>query len=389
MFSKRTDWKLAPNSFARAQQEFLGSGRELLDLTASNPTRVGLTFQGTAIRNALASPEVLDYDPQPQGLYRARAAVAGYYREQELSPAVVPESVLLTTGTSEGYAHIFRLLCNYEEEILVPKPSYPLFEFLADLEDVKLIPYPLIYDHGWQADFSSVATAAGPRTRAIVLVHPNNPTGSYVSTRERELLNDFCRTRDLALIVDEVFLDYAHDGKPRSSFAANQPVLTFTLSGLSKLSCLPQMKASWLVSSGPAEKLEVARARLEVIADTYLSMNTPVQAALPLLLEQRKIMQPLVLNRVRRNLEVLDLELGKQKACQRLEVEGGWYGILRVPAVRPDDDLAVEVLRTTAVLVHPGHFYDISGDGHLVLSLITPEETFRTGIGRVLEMLNR
>jgi aspartate/methionine/tyrosine aminotransferase len=389
MFSRRTDWKLAPNSFAQAQQEFLRSGRELLDLTVSNPTRVGLNFQGAAIRDALASPEVLDYDPQPHGLQKARTAVAGYYGEQKLLPEVLPESLLLTTGTSEGYAYIFRLLCNYEDEILVPKPSYPLFEFLADLQDVRLIPYPLIYDHGWQADFSSLQRIAGPRTRAIVLVHPNNPTGSYISPRERALLNDFCHDRDLALVVDEVFLDYAHDGRPRASFAANQPVLTFTLSGLSKLSCLPQMKASWLVTSGPADKVDAARARLEVIADTYLSMNTPVQAAFPVLLEQRKNMQPLVLDRIKRNLGVLDSELGKQEACERLELEGGWYGILRAPAVQSDDDLAVEILRTTSVLLHPGHFYDISGEGYLVLSLITPEEDFRKGVGRVLTRLNR
>jgi alanine-synthesizing transaminase len=272
----------------------------------------------------------------------------------------------------------------------VPKPSYPLFEFLADLQDVKLVPYPLIYDHGWQIDFPSLYKAVNHRTRAVVVVHPNNPTGSYVGAEERIALNAFCREYNLSLVVDEVFLDYALDGSPRPSFVVNQEVLTFTLSGLSKISGLPQMKLAWLVTSGPEDedKVQAALGRLEVIADTYLSMNAPIQLATPVLLEQRKYIQPLLLDRVRLNLQELDRQLAKQKACQRLEVEGGWYAILRVPVTQSDEDLAIELLRQASVLVHPSHFYDFPGDGYLVVSLITPAKDFHTGIERTLGHLN-
>lgn len=318
-----------------------------------------------------------------------------------------------TTSTSEGYSYIFRLLCNPGDELLVPKPSYPLFEFLADLEDVKLVPYPLIYDHGWQMDFPSLEKALTPRTRGVVVVHPNNPTGSYVQAHELSLLNAFCREHGagkggsgnegssksasdksgsgdgcLALIVDEVFLDYAHDAKPRQSFTANQEVLTFTLSGLSKVSALPQMKVAWIAVSGPPHETVTALARLEVIADTYLSMNAPLQWATPVLLDQRKSLQAQLLDRVRGNLVELDRQLATQKTCERLAVEGGWYAILRVPVTKSDEDLSIELLQKKSVLVHPGHFYDFPSDGYLVLSLITQAAEFGAGVGRILELLN-
>src|SRR5580693_351550 len=244
MFSHRTDWKLSPNRFTQAQQELRAAGREVLDLTISNPTRAELHYDAENILQALVNPQAMDYDPQPKGLRSAREAVAGYYGKQHND--IDPESIVLTTSTSEGYSYVFRLLCNVEDEILVPKPSYPLFEFLADLQDVKLVPYPLLYDHGWQIDFPSLYKAVNHRTRAVVVVHPNNPTGSFVADEERRALNQFCREYNLALIVDEVFLDYPHDGGLRPTFAADQNVLTFTLSGLSKISGLPQMKLAWI-----------------------------------------------------------------------------------------------------------------------------------------------
>ena len=221
---------------------------------------------------------------------------------------------MLTTSTSEGYSYVFRLLCNPDDEVLVPKPSYPLFEFLADLQDVKLAPYPLLYDHGWQIDFPSLSRTVTPRTRAVVVVHPNNPTGSYVSSGERTQLNSFCREHGLALIVDEVFLDYPHDGVTRPSFVVNPDVLTFTLSGLSKISGLPQMKLAWIATSGPAPAAIAAMDRLEVIADTYLSMNAPIQLAATVLLEQRKNIQPILIDRLRVNLAQLDDQLKSQKS---------------------------------------------------------------------------
>ena len=408
MFSDRTNWKLAQNRFTQALELARAGGAKILDLTASNPTRVGLEYDSRAILAALGSARALDYDPQAKGLVHAREAVAGYYRERsgrgerDVASNVSTDAIVLTTSTSEGYSYVFRLLCNAGDELLVPKPSYPLFEFLADLQDVKLVPYPLIYDHGWQMDFPSMEKAVTGRTRGVVVVHPNNPTGSYVQAGEVELLNSFCRAHGLAVIVDEVFLDYRVDvgtaapGCPveRSptafcaSFAGNRDVLTFTLSGLSKISALPQMKVAWVVTSGPEEEAGAAMARLEVIADTYLSMNAPIQWAVPVLLEQRQNIQRQLLERVQRNLDKLDRQLARQRSCQRLSVEGGWYAVLRVPVTRSDEELAIQLVQEKAVLVHPGHFYDFPSDGYLVLSLITAEGEFREGIGKVLEKLN-
>jgi len=384
MFSRRTGWKLTVNRFTQAQRELAESGREMLDLTVSNPTRVGLAYDTETILKSLSSPAVLDYDPQPRGLRNAREAVAAYYSEDHAS-SVGPESIILTTSTSEGYSYIFRLLCNHDDEVLVPKPSYPLFEFLADLQDVKLVPYPLVYDHGWQVDFHSLSKAVTQRTRAVVIVHPNNPTGSYISSAERIALNDFCRANNLALIVDEVFLDYAHDGAHRPSFVTNQDVLTFTLSGLSKISALPQMKLGWSVTSGPKDEVNAAMERLEIIADTYLSVSTPTQVAAGVLLDARKKLQPVLCDRVRQNLAQLDLQLGRNKSCCRLEIEAGWYAVVRMPATQSDEDLAIRLIRTKSVLVHPGHFYDFTDDGFLVLSLITAPDVSREGVRCILE----
>jgi len=387
MFSQRTNWKLAPNSLTEAERELRAAGEQILDLTISNPTRADLHYDSETILQALVSPEAMQYDPQPRGLLSARRAVLEYYRKEHDEFDIPRESVLLTTSTSEGYSYLFRLLCNPQDEILVPHPSYPLFQFLADLEDVTLVPYPLLYDHGWQIDFPSLYKAVNHRTRAVIVVHPNNPTGSFVSDKERGELNDFCREYELSLIADEVFLTYALDGASRPTFAANRDVLTFTLSGLSKISALPQMKLAWLVASGPAERTRLALDRLEVIADTYLSLNAPIQLAAPVMLDQRHRIQPLLLDRMRTNLEQLDRALTREPSCQRLAIEGGWYGVLRVPVTQSDEALALDILRKTRVLVHPGHFYEFPSDGFLVVSLICPPEAFHQGITRVLDCL--
>jgi len=389
MFSSRTNWKLTRNRFTEALEEVRAAGAEILDLTLSNPTRAGLHYDEQAILSSLASPRALDYDPQSKGLLSAREAVADYYRGQLGIAEASAAQLVLTTSTSEGYSHVFRLLCNPGDELVVPKPSYPLFEFLADLQDVKLASYPLIYDHGWQMDFPSLEKAVTPRTRGVVVVHPNNPTGSYVSRQEQETLNQFCREHRLALIADEVFLDYAHDRVPRPSFAANRDVLTFTLSGVSKIAGLPQMKVAWIAVSGTQTDVDEALARLEVIADTYLSMNAPIQWATPVLLGQRRSIQKQMLDRVLGNVAELDRQLAAQKSCQRLSVEGGWYAVLRVPVTQSDEDLAIALLRQESVLVHPGHFYDFPSDGFLVLSLITGKEEFAEGVDRILKVLNR
>ena len=387
MFSRRTDWKLTRNRFTQAVEEVRASGKQILDLTVSNPTRVGIEYDEPAILDSLRNRKSLDYDPQPKGLRGAREAVAAYYRERD--EHLDPEHLVLTTSTSEGYSYVFRLLANSGDEVLVPKPSYPLFDFLAELQDVKLGGYALLYDHGWQIDWPSLESAVGDKTRALVVVHPNNPTGSYLSAGDRERLSELCRERGLALIVDEVFLDYAHDGSRRASFVANDAALTFTLSGISKISALPQMKLAWIAVSGPPSDTDAAIQRLEVIADTYLSLNAPVQLAARALLEERKKIQPQLMQRVRANVTELDRQLAGQKSSARLEVEGGWYAVLRVPVTQSDEDLAIELLRMTGTMVHPGHFYDFSRDGYLVLSLITPEEDFREGMSRLLKFLGQ
>lgn len=387
MFSDRTNWKLTRNRLTEALDQAAARHVRVLDLTVSNPTRAGLRYDEQRILQSLASPYAMDYDPQPKGLPGARAAVAGYYGTEHGIHDCDPERVILTTSTSEGYSFVFRLLCNPGDELLVPKPSYPLFEFLADLQDVRLVPYLLIYDHGWQMDLPSLQAAVSSRARGVVVVHPNNPTGSFVHPDEREALNRFCREHALALIADEVFLDYTHDRSEPRTFAANRDVLTFTLSGVSKISGLPQMKVAWIVTSGPEAQVEAAQARLEVIADTYLSMNAPIQWALPVLLDQRKSIRGQLLSRARANLVELDRQLSAQKTCQRLSVEGGWYAVLRVPVTRTDEELAVDLLHRKSVLVHPGHFYDFPNDGYLVLSLITPENEFAEGIGRLLQLI--
>ncbi|HUB01836.1 MAG TPA: pyridoxal phosphate-dependent aminotransferase [Terriglobales bacterium] len=389
MFSSRTSWRLAVNDLTRVLRAARVSGQEILDLTVSNPTETGISPDPDIVLGVLANPDALRYDPQPRGLLEARNAVCYYYRESHRVFDLHPDQLILTTGTSEAYSYVFRVLCNPADEILVPKPSYPLFEFLADLADVKLVPYPLIYDHGWQIDFDSLYKAAGPRSRAVILVHPNNPTGSYVSEQETAALNHFCSDYGLALIVDEVFLDYAHDGEPRPSFAANTDALTFTLSGISKISVLPQMKFAWVATSGPKESVTEAGTRLEVIADTYLSMNAPIQLAAPTFLEQHKAVQPILLDRLRSNLSDLDRQLAAHPSCQRLQTEGGWYAVLRVPAVGTDEDLAVQLVRHAQVSVHPGHFYDFAREGYLVLSLITRPEIFHDGISRLLKFVSK
>src|SRR5262249_32062842 len=386
MFADRSHWNLAPNRLAEALARHRAGGRKLLDLTASNPTDCGFHYDQHAILEALAQPEALQYRPDPLGLMSAREAVCRYYAARGDSEIRV-EQVLLTAGTSEGYSFAFRLLCNPGDEVLIPAPSYPLFDFLAEIHDVKLARYPLFYDHGWHIDFHALEQAVTPHTRAVIVVHPNNPTGHFAKPDEVRRLNLICSQRELAILADEVFLDFSLQADRQASFARNQGVLTFTLSGLSKISGLPQMKLAWLVASGPREQRRETLARLEVIADTYLSVSAPVQLAAQLLLAQRHGFQEQLMDRVSKNLAELDRQLTGQKVCSRLAVEGGWYAVLRVPATHPDEELAIELLDQHEVYLHPGHFYGFSADGYLVVSLITSEAVFSEGTRRVLSGL--
>jgi alanine-synthesizing transaminase len=382
MFAKRTDWNMTPNRLSEALAAHRAAGKALLDLTVSNPTECGFEYDGAAILDALHNPGALTYEPNPRGLESARRAVARYYADREEKVSV--EDIFLTTSTSEAYSYVFRTLCDAGDELLIPSPSYPLFDFLAEIQDVSLVRYPLIYDHGWQIDFHALEQAITPRTRGVIVVHPNNPTGHFAKSAEMARLNSICSAREMAIIADEVFLDFALEGERPASFVANRGALTFTLSGLSKISGLPQMKAAWLIASGPEPWKSEALARIEVIADTYLSMNAPVQLAIPKFLEQRHGFQKQVMSRVGRNLEELDRQLGMQKACSRLKVEGGWCATVRVPATWSDEDLAIELLNAHGVCVHPGHFYDFPSEGTLIVSLLTPEGLFAEGTKRLL-----
>ena len=391
VFAARTNWNLQTNRFAQALDAHRQSGKVLLDLTASNPTTCGFEYPASEILSALADPRALQYAPESKGLRSSRESVAAYYEGRPgfglCAGSVDPERIILTAGTSEAYSYVLRLLCEQGDEILCPAPSYPLLEYVAGLNDVRLVPYPLLYDHGWQIDFGALRAALTPRSRAVLLVHPNNPTGSFVSPKEAVELHELCAQREMAIVADEVFLDYADGSKPHTTFAFDGPALTFTLSGLSKISALPQMKLAWLVAGGPKIIVDAALARLEIIADTYLSPGTPVQLALPRLLAIRHEMQRQLQSRIASNLTHLDSSLAKHPIIVRLARQGGWYAVLRVPATVPDDDVTVALLEQHSVLVHPGRFFDFPRDGFLVLSLITPEKNFAEGIHRLLSYM--
>lgn len=382
MFADRTSWNLTPNRLAEALAQHQAKNNPLFDLTVSNPTECGFMYDNDAILRALSNPAATMYQPEPRGMATARRAIAGYYAVRGCEVPV--EDILLTTSTSEAYSFVFRLLCNPWDELLIPAPSYPLFDFLAAIQDVKLVRYPLFYDHAWEIDFHALEQAITPRTRGVIVVHPNNPTGHYTNSAAMKRLNEICSPNNMAIIADEVFLDFSLTQELHRSFAANSEALTFTMSGLSKIAGLPQMKAAWLIASGPERWKSQACARLDVIADAYLSTNAPIQLAVPSFLQQRGGFQKQLMARVRDNLRELDRQIAAQNSCSRLEVEGGWYVVLRVPATRPDDDLAVDLLESMGVYIHPGHFYDFPGDGYLIASLITPEHDFAEGIRRLL-----
>ena len=393
MFASRTNWRLHPNRFAAAITEHRRRGRPLLDLTNSNPTTCGFRYPEERIFAALNNRRALRYEPESQGLRPARQAIADYYRGRPgffgANCSIDPGHVVITSGTSEAYSYIFRLLCEVEDEVLVPAPSYPLFEYLADLADIHPVPYPLIYDQGWQVDVAGLVGALTTRSKAIMVVHPNNPTGSFIKKKEAHKLAEICASRDLAIIADEVFLDYADGTELPPTFAGDSPALTFTLSGLSKISLLPQMKLGWVIVSGPEALAHTAIERLDVIGDTYLSPSTPAQLALPEMLDMRGNLQAQMRQRLCANLGFLDALLPRGGPVDRLKREGGWYAVLRVPVTRSDEDLAIELLEGCDVLVHPGHFFDFSRDGILVVSLIVAEAEFQEGARRLHDFFRK
>jgi alanine-synthesizing transaminase len=377
--SSRSSFDLAPNRLSVALARARVEERPVLDLTESNPTRAGLPYPRDAILEALANPDTLLYEPAPFGLGSAREAVA---RELELDPA----RVALTASTSEAYAFLFKLLCDPGDEVLVPVPSYPLFEHLARLEGVRAVPYPLVYDGVWHVDLDALRNAVGPRARAVVTVSPNNPTGSYLKRAELAALSAL----GLPIVSDEVFASYPlrEDPTRASSALEAQGGLVFSLGGLSKLAALPQMKLAWIAVGGDAPDVTEAMGRLEIVADAYLSVGTPVQHALPRLLASRSVTETAIRARTRANLELLRSRVAGTSATL-LDAEGGWYATLRVPSTRTEESWVLALLEEDGVYVHPGHFFDFEREAYLVLSLLTPEATFAEGVARIVTRLAR
>ena len=381
MFARRTEWDLTPNKLSEKLAELRSRGEEVIDLTESNPTKVGLQYPDGLLKE-LAEPRGLLYEPEPRGLLPARKTVAAIYAAK--GAAVDPGRIFLTASTSEAYSMLFRLLADPWEQILVPRPSYPLFGYLAGLNDLETVPYPLHLDGGrWSVGMEELEEAMTARTRALVVVHPNNPTGSCLTVEERDRVSALCARRGVALICDEVFAEYLHPAGPHQRAGRALPAtllkedgpLTFSLGGLSKWMGLPQMKLSWIACAGPGSQVAGALDRLEVIADTALSVNTPVQAAFPRWAPLAPAIQRQIRDRVQVNRDWMK---------KLLQADGGWSGVLELPGIRDGESWALELLERRRVLVHPGYFYDFDQPGIAVVSLLPPPARFREGIGRLL-----
>jgi alanine-synthesizing transaminase len=381
MLSRRLPPHADTNALSRAIAERRAAGRSIVDLTESNPTRAGFRYPPDLLR-PLSSEASLRYEPHPFGLPSAREAVAGDHARRGVT--IDPAHIVLTASTSEAYTWLFKLLCNPGDAVLVPRPSYPLFEHLTALEGVRAAPFSLEYHGRWEIDFATLKDAPSG-TRAIVIVSPNNPTGSYVSAREVGQLFALCRDRGWVLIADEVFADYPLEvDAPLTDLAAHADVLTFSLGGLSKTVGLPQLKLAWLVAGGPPEASARAVAGLELIADSFLSVSTPVQIAAPALLECGTAIRAQIHQRVRDNLATLRDVASSFPACDVLKIEGGWSAVVRVPATRTEDQLVLGLLDAEGIVVHPGYFFDFPREAFLVLSLLPQTETLREGVLRVL-----
>ena len=383
MFSARTRWDLTANRLASLAAARRNAGGAFFDLTQSNPTQVGLAYPADLL-TPLSDPSGLLYEPSPFGLRAAREAVSADYRRRGVE--VPPDHVVLTASSSEAYGFLFKLLCDPGDTVLVPRPSYPLFEYLAGLESVSVEPYPLRYDGEWHVDLAALARAAAEGARAVVVVNPNNPTGSYVKREEAARIRQIAADAGAAVISDEVFADYPlrADGRRVDCLAGPGPALVFCLGGLSKSCGLPQLKVGWIAVSGPGPARDEALARLEVVADTYLSVSTPAQRALPRLLARLPELQTKVAARVAGNLDQLRRRTAAPCPVTLLEPEGGWYATLQVPATATEEEHVTRLLEEDGVLVHPGYFFDFPREAYLVVSLLPPPDDFAAAIDRLL-----
>ena len=381
MFSRRLPPHAEPNALSQAIVALRAEGAPIADLTDSNPTSAAIPYPD-GLLDSLSATEGLTYEPRPLGLPSARDAVA--VDQLRRGARVDPAQVVLTTGSSEAYSWLFKLLCNPGEAVLVPRPSYPLFEHLTALEGVRAHQYALEYHGRWAIDVDAIA-AAPREVRALLVVSPNNPTGSYLDEEEFERLLRLCRERRWALVADEVFADYPLDAMhPVTDIAARSDVLSFTLAGLSKSAGLPQLKLGWCIVGGPQPQRDAALAALEIIADSYLSVGTPVQVAAPRLLDAGASVRAAIQARTRRNLAMLRAVAGRYPACELLRTEGGWSAVLRVPATRSEEELVLDLLRSERILVHPGYFFDFSHEAYLVVSLLPAPDLFEDAVERIL-----
>ena len=387
MFSSRIPAELAPNRIGRAVSRLRAARAGLVDLTESNPTRVGFRFPA-GLPGGAPGPEVQVYRPAPLGLPTARAAVAAHLARP--GRPVAPERVVLTASTSEAYGFLFKLLCDPGDAVMVPRPSYPLFEHLTRLEGVRALPYAIEYygHHGrWELDVGGLRQALTSGTRAVLLVNPNNPTGSFVSPGELDAVARICREHDLALVADEVFGAYPLNGAAPAPSVLDRPrrdVLAFSLGGLSKAVGLPQLKLGWIVVDGPPPAVERALAGLELIGDTYLSVAAPVQLAAGTLLAEGAAVTAQIAARVRANYAALRRRVARHPALGLPAVEGGWYAVLQIPATEPEEAVVLDLLERDRVLVHPGYFFDFPREAFLVMSLLPAPDAFEAGVGRVL-----
>ncbi len=386
MFSKRTRWDLRPNRLSRLLEDKRAAGARVIDLTETNPTRAGLCCP-EGLLALLGESTGRRYDPKPFGIEPAREALAADFDRRGAN--VPPERIILTASTSEAYGFLFKLLCDPGDEILVPRPGYPLFEFLAALDTVQVRGYPLRHDGSWRVDLDALKAAVSPRTRAMVVVSPGNPTGAYLTKAELDALETLASEHDIALICDEVFSDFvlARDPRRPPSLAHDGPALAFTLGGLSKSCGLPQLKLAWTAVSGPAERRREALERLEIVADTYLSVSTPVQVAAPEILARVEELQAPIRDRTRLNLERLRTRFDARSAASLLEPEGGWAAVLRVPATLSEEERVARLLEEQDVLVHPGYFFDFPQEAYLVVSLLSDPVAFEEGVERLLASL--
>jgi len=385
-FSKRTDWPLSINQLTLTLEKFRKDNIPYLDLTQSNPTHCQFAYSHKKILNPLTNKNNLNYSPSPQGLIEAREVLCAYYKQKNLK--VSADQIFLTSGTSEAYTYLFRLLTNSDERVLLPSPSYPLFPFLVDINDIGHDYYPLSYNGQWSIDFNSLKKALHPNTKIIILVNPNNPTGSYIKKNELLELNTLCRENNMALLSDEVFYDFGlSQPKDAISLVQNDSVLTFTLGGLSKTLGLPQMKCSWIIMNGPKNLVKQAHDRLEIIADTYLSINTPVQNALKDWLPLKNNIQTQIKLRIHNNLNILKEITRNSSHCELLNVEGGWYAILKIPSHLSEEDWVLDFLTKDRVLVHPGYFFEFDHDAHIVLSCLPPPDVFEQGVKMIIKRI--